>query len=86
MMLGSSSSARGWNQLVRENLEFRRLFLAHAVSRAGDAFNTVALVVLVFDLTGSGLSVAGTVASEVLPILLLGPLFGLGVDRYPRAR
>src|SRR5213076_1059150 len=70
--------------LIRANPEFRRLFLAHAVSRAGDAFNTVALVILVFRLTGSGLGVAGTVAFEVLPILLLGPLVGLVVDRYPR--
>lgn len=65
---------------------FRRLFLAHAISRAGDAFNTVALVVLVFDLTGSGLGVAGTVVFEVLPVLLLGPLAGLVVDRVPRRR
>jgi MFS family permease len=54
------------------------------VSRAGDAFNTVGLVVLVFQLTGSGLGVAGTVALEILPVLLLGPLAGLVVDRYPR--
>ena len=65
---------------------FRRLFLAHAISRAGDAFNTVALVVLVFGLTGSGLGVAGTVVFEVLPVLLLGPLAGLVVDRVPRRR
>jgi MFS family permease len=64
--------------------EFRRLFLAHAISRAGDAFNTVALVVLVFRLTGSGLGVAGTVAFEVVPILLLGPIAGLASDRFPR--
>lgn len=70
--------------LLRANPEFRRLFAAHSISRAGDAFNTVALVILVFDLTGSGLGVAGTVAFEVLPILLLGPLAGLVVDRYPR--
>ena len=56
------------------------------MSRAGDAFNTVALVVLVFKLTGSGLGVAGTVAAEVLPVLLLGPVTGLIVDRYPRRR
>src|SRR4051794_11422517 len=66
------------------NSEFRRLFLAHSISRAGDTFNTVALVVLVFQLTGSGLGVAGTVAFEVLPVLLLGPVVGLIVDRYPR--
>ena len=38
--------------LIRARPAFRRLFLAHAVSRAGDAFNTVALVVLVFELSG----------------------------------
>jgi hypothetical protein len=47
-------------RLIRGNAEFRRLFLAHSISRAGDAFNAVALVVLVFQLTGSGLGVAGT--------------------------
>ena len=46
--------------LLRRRPELRRLFLAHAVSRAGDAFNSVALVVLVYRLTGSGLGVAAS--------------------------
>lgn len=70
--------------LLRSSPEFRRLFLAHSVSRAGDAFNTVALVVLVFELTGSGLGVAGAVMFEVLPVLLLAPVAGLAADRLPR--
>lgn len=70
--------------LLRSNTEFRRLFLAHSVSRTGDAFNTVALVVLVFDLTGSGLGVAGAVMFEIAPVLLLGPVAGLAADRLPR--
>jgi MFS family permease len=70
--------------LLRSNPPFRRLFVAHAASRAGDAFNTVALVVLVFDLTGSGLGVAATVVFEVLPIVALGPVAGLLADRLPR--
>lgn len=70
--------------LIRGNAEFRWLFLAHAISRAGDSFHVVALVVLVFDLTGSALGVAGTVAFEIVPVLLLGPILGLAVDRYPR--
>jgi MFS family permease len=70
--------------LLRSSPEFRRLFAAHAVSRAGDSFNTVALTVLVFDLTRSGLGVAGTVMFEVLPVLLLGPVAGLAADRLPR--
>lgn len=72
--------------LLRTTPEFRRLFLAQSVSRAGDSFNTVALVVLVFELTGSGLGVAGAVVFEVLPVLLLGPVAGLAADRLPRRR
>ncbi|MGQ0826533.1 MAG: MFS transporter [Actinomycetota bacterium] len=70
--------------LLRGNRELTRLLSAHAVSRAGDAFNTVALVVLVFDLTGSGLGVAGVVAFEVLAVLLFGPVAGILADRVPR--
>lgn len=70
--------------LLRSNATFRRLFLAHAASRAGDAFNAVALVVLVFRLTGSGVGVATTVVFEVVPVILFGPLAGVVADRYPR--
>lgn len=73
-------------RLIRTNAQYRRMFLAHATSRAGDAFNTVALVVLVFRLTGSGLGVAATVAFEVLPIVALGPIAGVIADRHPRRR
>lgn len=65
---------------------FRRFFLAQTISRWGDTFNAVALVVLVFRLTGSGLRVAGTVAFEIAPVLLLGFLAGAVVDRHPRRR
>lgn len=73
-------------RLLRASPELRRLFLAHSISRAGDAFNTVALVVLVFNLTGSGVGVAGVVMFEVLPVLLIGPIAGLAADRLPRRR
>lgn len=53
---------------------YRRLWTAQTVSRWGDVFNTVALAVLVFQLTGSGLGVTGVVAAEILPVLLLAPL------------
>jgi MFS family permease len=46
----------------------------------------VALVVLVFRLTGSGLSVAVTVALEVAPVLVFGLVAGAVVDRFPRVR
>lgn len=65
---------------------FRRLFAAQTISRWGDTFNAVALVILVFRLTGSGLKVAGTVAFEIVPVLLLGFVAGAIVDRYSRRR
>lgn len=70
--------------LLRQNSDFRRLFAAQTISRAGDAFNSVALVILVFRLTGSGRGVATTVAFEVAPVLLLGPVAGFAADRFPR--
>ena len=73
-------------RLLASSAEFRRLFLASSVSRAGDAFNTVAIVVLLFELTDSGLGVAAAVMFEVLPVLLFGPVAGLAADRLPRRR
>jgi MFS family permease len=63
---------------------YRRLFLAQATSRSGDAFRTVALAIVVFQLTGSGLGTAGVVVAEILPVLLLAPIAGELVDRLPR--
>lgn len=62
------------------------MWLAHAISRSGDAFNTVAIVVLVFQLTGTGRGVASAVMFEVLPVLLIGPVAGLAADKMPRRR
>ncbi|MBI2705643.1 MAG: MFS transporter [Actinobacteria bacterium] len=63
---------------------FRRLLAAQTISRAGDTFNMVAVVVVVYQLTGSGLQVAGTVAFEVAPVILFGVIAGAVVDRYDR--
>jgi hypothetical protein len=71
---------------VLANSAYRRLFAAQTVSRWGDTFNTVALVVLVFRLTGSGLGVSGVVIAEIAPVLLLGPVAGEVADRLPRVR
>lgn len=47
-------------------------------------FATIALVLLVYDLTGSGVGVSAVVIAEILPVLLLAPLAGTLVDRLPR--
>lgn len=52
----------------------------------GDACHTVALALLVYSLTGSGLGVSGVVIAEIVPVLVLAPLAGALVDRWPRVR
>lgn len=49
-------------------------------------FNSVAIVVLVFRLTHSGLQVGATVAVEIAPVLLFGLAGGTLVDRVSRRR
>jgi MFS family permease len=63
---------------------FRRLFIAQTISRWGDTFNAVALVIVVFQITNSGINVSGVVALEIAPVLLLGFVAGTVVDRLPR--
>lgn len=63
---------------------YRRLWSARTASQAGDVFATVALALLVFDLTGSALGVSAVVFAEILPVLLVAPLAGTLVDRLPR--
>jgi MFS family permease len=60
------------------------LWLGQLGSSFGDTLHYIALVVLVFQLTGRGLAVAGLVAAEVVPVLLLGPVAGVIIDRFSR--
>ena len=66
--------------------DYRRLWAARTVSQWGDVINMVALALLIYDLTGSGLGVSGVVAAEIAPVLLLAPLAGALIDRWPRVR
>lgn len=63
---------------------FRRLWAAQTVSRWGDTFSSVALVILVYQLTNSGLRVAATIAFEIVPVVVLGFVAGAVVDRCSR--
>jgi len=83
---GMSTAKRPGLGTVLARPAYRRLFAAQTISRWGDTFNTVALVVLVFRLTGSGLGVTGAVIAEIAPVLLLAPVAGAVIDRLPRIR
>lgn len=64
--------------------EFRALWIAGAQSSVGDQLARVALSVLVYARTGSGLATAATYALTFLPALAGGLLLSWLADRCPR--
>jgi predicted MFS family arabinose efflux permease len=82
MML--STTLRTHFPLLFDSPGFRWLWLANLVSKLGDWLGFIALNLYVFDLTGSATALAGLLAVESIPALLIGPLAGVVVDRFRR--
>lgn len=76
-------AAAGFLALLRVR-EFRFLWFADAQSLLGDQVARVALSVLVYERTESGLATAAVYALSFLPALLGGVLLGPLADRLPR--
>ncbi|MBZ0288128.1 MAG: MFS transporter, partial [Anaerolineae bacterium] len=77
----------GYINLLRNNKDFSRLWLAQVVSLLVDWFNTVALSALVSQYTdGSGLAISGLLIARFLPPLIVSPFAGVLVDRFDRKR
>jgi MFS family permease len=76
----------GYWALVSGNTDFRRLWIGTLISLLGDWFNTIALYVLVTELTGSPLALGAVFITKMLPWALAAPLAGVLVDRYNRRR
>jgi hypothetical protein len=77
-------SSIGYARLLRQNRDFRLLWGGQVVSQLGDWFNLITLQSLLLHLTGSASSVAGLMAAQMLPVVALGPVAGVVVDRLPR--
>jgi MFS family permease len=73
-------------RLVRENGNFRRLWLAQIVSEIGDWFYALAVYSLILELTGSAKLVGLAVVMQVLPQTLAAPTAGVVNDRMSRKR
>jgi DHA3 family macrolide efflux protein-like MFS transporter len=78
----------GGKRYVRlfRNRSFLALWLGQTVSFVGDYFYFLAIPIMVEKLTGSALQVGLSVIFSSLPILLLGPIAGVFVDRWDRKR
>jgi MFS family permease len=71
-------------RLIRENRNFRRLWLAQIVSEIGDWFYMLAIYSLLLQLTGKAQSVGLALVLQVLPGTLVGPTAGVVNDRIRR--
>lgn len=69
---------------VLSNREFAAILLSQGLSTAGDQLARIAIAVLVFGRTGSGLLASATYAVSYLTYLLAGPWLSALSDRYPR--
>ena len=71
-------------RLVRDNRNFRRLWLAQIVSEMGDWFYIVAIYSLLLQFTGKAQSLGLALVLQVLPSTLVGPTAGVINDRIRR--
>jgi MFS family permease len=75
-----------YTRLLKNNRNFRLLYIGQTISQLGDWFNAVAVYALLLDLTGSATAVAMMMIVQYLPVALVGPIAGVVVDRVDRRR
>src|SRR3954451_19895499 len=66
--------------------DFWKFWVGQAISSLGDSFTGFALPLLVYQLTGSALNLAVSMAAYMLPYLLFGLFIGAWADRLDRKR
>jgi MFS family permease len=74
----------GYLNLVKDNPNFRSMWLGQIVSLFGDWFNLIASAALISQLTQSGLAIGGLFVVRMLAPFLISPLAGVAADRYNR--
>jgi len=72
--------------LVRNNRNFRLLWLAQIVSELGDWFYSIAIFSFILELTGSARLVALAFVMQVFPQVLMSPSAGVISDRISRRK
>ena len=78
-------SGIAYGRLFR-NRSFMALWIGQTISFIGDYFYWLAIPIMVERLTGSMFLVGMSVVSSALPMLVLGPVAGVFVDRWDRKR
>ncbi|MET9730535.1 MFS transporter [Streptomyces sp. NPDC006458] len=82
----ATAAPRTARQLLRQEADFRRVYLSQLVSLGGDWFAMIPLLSLLQTLTGDPLWGALVLAADTLVIAALSPYAGVIVDRVDRRR
>ena len=77
---------RAYLDLLRRERDFRRAYLAQLIALGGDWFAVIPLLILLPELTGTGLYGALVLATDTLVFALVAPYAGTVVDRLDRRR
>jgi len=80
----ATRSSNEYTELIRDNPDFRNLWLGQIVSLLGDWFNLIGSAALIAALTGSGLAISGLFVVRMLAPFLISPVAGVVSDRYDR--
>ncbi|MAT48309.1 MAG: MFS transporter [Euryarchaeota archaeon] len=76
----------GYFELLRKNPTYTRFWLSFLISNGGTWFNTIAVFVLVIEITGSELALGGIMALRMLAFSLPQPFTGMLADMYSRKK
>ena len=77
-------ASRTYLQLIRENKDFRQLWIAAVISMLGEWFNTIALFFLILEYTGSEFLLGLLFTVRMAGFAILQPFIGLMADRFNR--
>ena len=69
---------------IKQNSNFRLLWVAQIISGTGDVLCAVGIMVYVYHLTGSALQTVMVMAAKTLPTFFISPIAGAIVDKYKR--
>ena len=81
---GRVMASRTYLQLIRENRDFRKLWIAAVISMLGEWFNTIALFFLILEYTGSEFLLGLLFTVRMAGFAILQPFIGLLADRFNR--
>lgn len=75
---------REYVDLLKQNRNYRYLWLGYVVSQAGDWFNLLASAALIATITSTGTALSYLFLARFLPQFLFSPFAGVFADRYDR--